>query len=410
MHRNLDAPLFRFSADFTNLWIGQTVSQIGSFLGALGLLAVLTLDATPAQMGILTTLLAAPNLIIGLFAGVWVDRLRQRPLLIWADIGRALLLGSIVLIVFFGTLRIEVLYGVAFLVGCLTVLFDIAYRSYLPALVPRAYLVRANSRLSASESVAEIGAPGLGGLLVQFIGAPALLFVDTCSFLVSATFIRAIRTPEQVETSPTGESPNTWREIQNGLQLVGQHPVLRALVCASATRSFFGGFFAALYALYVLRDIGLSPVSLGILVGAGGIGALVAALTVERIVASIGQGRVLIAGLFTSSALALLVPFAVWQPVTTAFVLLFINQLLGDLFLSCFFIAEMSVRQEMTPQHALGRVNASFEFIVSGIGMGGIFTGGLLGGWIGMSAALALAGIGSILAVLWLYFSPIRSM
>ncbi|MGB4868601.1 MAG: MFS transporter, partial [Candidatus Promineifilaceae bacterium] len=153
--------------DFMRLWAGQTISEFGTWLGALSLLAILNLDATPAQMGTLETLKAAPAIVIGLFAGVWVDRLRRRPLLIAADWGRALMLGSVVLLAFLGGLHMTWLYVVAFLVGGLAVLFDVAYHAYIPALVKRQNLVEANGKLATSASLAEIASPGIGGVLVQ---------------------------------------------------------------------------------------------------------------------------------------------------------------------------------------------------------------------------------------------------
>lgn len=398
------------TTDFFKLWAGQTISQFGSWLGALGLLAILTLDATPAQMGTLATLLAAPNLLIGLLAGVWVDRLRRRPLLIGADLGRALLLGVVVYIAFFGTLRMLHLYVVAFLVGSLTVLFNIAYRSYVPALVERRHLVAANSRLSATESVAEIASPGLGGLFVQVLGAPFTLLLDALSYIASAAFFGSIRTSEVAHLPSVSEPGGIGRDIRAGLQIIGQSPVLRALVAASATRSFFGGFYAALYALYVIQDVGLSPALLGLLVGGGGIGALVAALILERVVSWIGQGQALLWSLLISSTLGIFTLLAAGQPPMRAFLFLLIPQLVGDLFLSFFFILEMSTRQALAPDHALGRINASFEFIASGIGVFGIYAGGVLGNALGMRAALTIAVIGGSLAFLWIYLSPLHRM
>lgn len=361
-------------------------------------------------MGTLATLLAAPNLLIGLLAGVWVDRLRRRPLLIGADVGRALLLGGVVVVAFTSTLHMSHLYAVAFLVGSLTVLFDIAYRSYVPALVERRHLVAANSRLSATESIAEIASPGMGGLLVQAIGAPLALLADAVSYGVSAFFIGSIRTSEPAVITGKDATASIWQQIGEGLVLVAQNSTLRALVASAATRSFFGGFFAALYALYVLRDVGLSPALLGLLVGAGGIGAFVAAITLERATHRVGQGRMMMLGLMLSSAVGVFTLLAVGQPLPRAFLFLLIPQLIGDLFLSYYFILAMSVRQTVSPAHALGRVNASFEFIANGIGVFGIYAGGFLGNWLGMRTALTIAVIGGSLAVLWLYHSPLRTL
>lgn len=404
---------FTISPDFRKLWIGQTISHFGSWLGALGLLAILHLEATPAQMGLLETLRAAPVLLIGLFAGVWVDRLQRRPLLMAADLLRAGLLALVVLAAFGGWLRMTHLYAVGFLVGALTVLFNIAYRAYVPGLVSRARLVEANSKLSSTESLAEIASPGLGGLLAQFIGAPLTLAVDALSFLVSALFIGGIHSAEQKgDAGADGDADATtvWRDIQNGLDLLWRSPTLRALTASAAVRSFFGGFYAALYALYGIEDVGLNPATLGIIIGAGGIGGLAGALLVNRIMLRVGVGRALIGALLIQSIIGFLTPLAAGRPLAVAIAFMLIPQLLGDLFGAVYFIISGSLLQSSAPDHARGRVNASFEFISGGIGTVGIFCGGLLGSAIGMSYALLVAVLGIMSSTLWIYFSPIRGM
>ncbi|MEZ4706206.1 MAG: MFS transporter [Caldilineaceae bacterium] len=404
---------FTISPDFRKLWIGQTISHFGSWLGALGLLAILHLAATPAQMGLLETLRAAPVLLIGLFAGVWVDRLRRRPLLLAADLLRAALLAVVVLAALGGWLRMMHLYVVGFLAGGLTVLFNIAYRSYVPGLVSRTRLVEANSKLGATESLAEIASPGLGGLLVQVIGAPLTVAIDAFSFLLSALFIGRIRTAEQSgdELADEGEAAATvWREIREGLQLVWRNPTLRALTGSAAVRSFFGGFYAALYALYGIQDVGLNPATLGLIIGAGGIGGLGGTLLVNRAMLRFGVGRALMGALLIQSTIGLLTPLAAGRPLAVAIAFMLIPQLFGDLFGAIYFIISGSLLQTSAPDRVLGRVNASFEFITGGIGALGIFGGGLLGSAIGMSGALLVAVLGIMSSTLWIYFSPIREM
>lgn len=399
------------SPDFLKLWLGQTISHFGSWLGALGLLAIIHLEATPAQMGTLETLRAAPVLLLGLFAGVWVDRLRRKPILIWADLGRAGLLGLAAWAALSNSLRMEHLYVVGFVVGALTIFFNIAYRAYLPALVARKRLVGANSRLSASESVAEIASPGLGGLLVQLVGAPLTLMMDSGSFLLSALFVGWIHKTELPRRAVAGpdSTETVWREIRAGLDFVYQHSILRALVGAAATRNFFGGFFAALYGLYVLRTLGLNATTLGILIGTGGLGALIGSLWAGRISRRLGPGRALLATLFVGGVLNLLVPLA-QGPAWFAILMLLIPQLIGDFFGVIYSILEISVRQSATPDAMLGRVNASFDFVAHGIGTLGIFVGGLLGSAIGLRPALLVAALGLTLASIWLLASPVRHM
>jgi predicted MFS family arabinose efflux permease len=394
--------------EFVRLWAGQSISEFGSWLGALGLLAILVLDATPAQMGILETLRAAPALLVGLFAGVWVDRRRRRPLLIGADLGRAALLGLIAAIALAGLAQMIHLYAAALLIGGLTVLFNLAYHSYVPALVRRDQLVEANSKLGATSSLAEIASPGLGGLLVQLISAPLTLILDAVSYLASAILVGSIRNPEPAP-EPGEEVGSVWGEIRTGLQVVIGHPLLRATAGASATRSFFGGFFAALYSLFVLRELGLSPTVLGLLIGAGGVGSFFGALSAGRFNRRLGWGNGLIVASVTSSGLALLIPLAVGPPLLAATILL-AGQFFGDAFLTIYFIGERSLRQNVTPGRLLGRTNASFEFLVGGVGAVGILVGGLAGQVIGLRPATAVAATGMILAFFWLYLSPLRGL
>ncbi|MBK7176687.1 MAG: MFS transporter [Chloroflexi bacterium] len=396
--------------DFMRLWAGQTISEFGTWLGALSLLAILNLDATPAQMGTLETLKAAPAIVIGLFAGVWVDRLRRRPLLIAADWGRALMLGSVVLLAFLGGLHMTWLYVVAFLVGGLAVLFDVAYHAYIPALVKRQNLVEANGKLATSASLAEIASPGIGGVLVQVLSAPLTLLLDAISFVVSAIFLGAIRQPEAAPAEAAA-SAGVWAEIKAGLRFTINQPTLRALMGAMATWRFFGGFYAALYGLYVLRVIGLSPALLGIIVGMGGIGSLLGALAADRLSGRWGLGRAIIGAFLWSSVIGLLVPLAGFtgSPVT-AVALLLASQLLGDIGLTIYLINSLSVRQAITPDEKLGRVNATYGFVTGVLGTLGIFVGGLIGQAVGVRGAVVVAAVGGVTAVLWLIFSPVRTM
>ncbi len=394
--------------DFMRLWIGQTISEFGSWLGALALLAILVLDATPVQMGVLETLKALPALLIGLFAGVYVDRQRRRPILLGADIGRAILLGLVVILAFSGLLQMFLLYFVAFLVGSLTVLFNLAYQAYVPRLVRRGELVEANSKLGATASLAEIGGPALGGFLVQIISAPLTLLLDAVSYLISAIFVGTIGRPEPAVSRPKIKR-SIWPELTTGLRLVTTHPLLRATAGASAMRNFFGGFFAALYSLYVLRELGLTPVTLGILVGSGGLGAFLGAVITGRFTKRFGWGNSLMISSFIAGLAALLIPLAGGSR-WLAIAILMISQLFGDIFLAIYFINELSLRQSITPDHLLGRVNASFEFLVGGLGTIGILIGGLVGEMLGLRPATAVAAIGMSLSVLWLLMSPVRGL
>jgi len=402
---------FFINRNFGLLWSGQTISEFGSRITREGipLAANLVLRATPVQMGLLAATGALPVLLVSLFAGVWVDRLRRRPLLIVADLARAVLLLSIPLAAVLRLLRIEQLYLVAALVGILTVLFEVANQSFLPGLVAREQIVEANSKLSASSSLAEIGGPALAGVLVQAITAPLAILFDALSFLVSALCAGFIRVPE-AQPSPAQERQNLWREMQTGLRLLLGNPVLRAITLSTGTSNFFGGAFAALYGLFLIRELAVTPALYGVLVTFGGIGAFVAAFAASRFVRRIGLGRTLIGAALLSGAASLLTPLAGGPRIVTI-AMLITSQLVGDFGREIYFINAVSLRQSIIPNHLLGRVNASAQFLTDGIWPLGAILAGLLSETIGMRYTLLIgAGLGFLLSSAWLLFSPLRRL
>jgi len=396
--------------DFAKLWLGRTVSRFGSYLGgaALSLTAILALAATPAQMGLLVATGAAPVLVAGLFAGVWVDRLRRRPILVAADIGRAVLLISIPLAALLGRLRIEQLYVVSALAGLLTVFSGVADQSFLPALVPREQLAESNSTLAASDSVAEVAGPAMAGSLVQWLGGPVVILVDAGSFLFSALCLGLIRTPEPRPVS-FGQRRNLWREMVAGLRVVMGDSLLRALAGSAATAAFFGNFIGVLYELYAIRTLGLPVPMVGALVATGGAGAFVGALMAGWAVRRFGLGPTLIGTAVIGGGLQLLNPLA-HGPAIMAVALLATAQLLGDIAHAIHAIGAVSLRQAASPDRLLGRVNASMQVLTEGAVLPGALVGGLLGETIGPRPTLLLAACGAMLSALWLFFSPLRSL
>jgi predicted MFS family arabinose efflux permease len=339
---------------------------------------------------------------------VWVDRLRRKPIMIGADLLRALLLVSIPIAFLGGSLRIEQLYVVAALVGGLSIVFDVAYRSYLPSLIARDQLVEGNSKLGASESVAEVGGSALAGALVQIFGAPLTILVDAVTFLFSALSLGLIRKPEPRPLSPAGY-PSLRREILEGLKALLGQAVLRALAGGAATLAFFGGFFGALYVLYAVGELGIAPAVLGLLIASGGIGSLLGAFFAGPLVKRFGLGKTLVWSLALTGALHLFIPLA-GGPVWLAAAFLFVGQLAGDMARTVFSIHELSLRQAIAPDRLLGRANAGMEFVQGGVGTAGLLVGGFLGEAIGLRPAVWVAALGTMLACLWLIFSPVREM
>jgi predicted MFS family arabinose efflux permease len=393
--------------DFFRLWAGQTISKFGSQIGngALGLAAILTLRATPIQIGLLSAAGSVPVLLVGLLAGVWVDRLRRRPLMIAADLGRALLLASIPIAALLGSLRIEQLYIVAALVSILTIFFDVAYESFLPSLVRREQLVEGNSKLGLSDSVAEIGGPPLGGALVQLISAPLTIAFDALSFLCSALFLWRIRTIEPAVEAPQ-QRPGMWQDIGAGLRATLGKPLLRVLLGTTIIFNLGGGIIGSLYGLYAIRELGLTPTLLGAVIGLGGVSALVGALVAERVTRRLGLGRAITVALAAIAAMGPILPLAHGR---FAVLLLLLGQA-GDAAWSIYFIGALSLRQSIVPARLLGRVNASMQFLAAGAAPLGAIAGGVLGATIGLRAAITIGVAIVVCACIWGICSPLGQL
>jgi MFS family permease len=276
---------------------------------ALPLTAALTLQAGPAQMGVLAAVETAPFLLIGLPAGAWVDRLRRRPVMIAADVGRALMLAAIPAAWLLGGLTIELLYAVGLLAGCLTVFFDVAYQAYLPALVERDELVEGNSKLELSRSTAQIVGPGLAGGLVQAIGGPPAILIDAVSFALSGFCLGLIRRAEPAPRTAGGRG-RLWAEIGEGLRLVVGSPVLRGIAGCTGTWNLFGSIVQAVLVLFATRELGLEPGALGLIFAVGGAGAVLGALLADRATRRFGTGPVIIGAAAIGAASWLLIPLA----------------------------------------------------------------------------------------------------
>ncbi len=394
------------NGNFLKLWTGQTISVFGSqvTLLALPLVAVITLKATAVQMGILTAAGTISWLLIGLFAGVWVDRLRRRPILIAADTGRALLLIFVPIAALLRILNIEELYVIAFLVGALTVFFGVAYPSFLPSVVQREQLVEGNSKMEVSRSIAQIAGPGLGGFLVQIFTAPFAIVVDVISFVISAVFLCLIRVPES-PPKPVAQRQSMRKEIIEGLHLVLENPLLRAMAFATATFNLFAAVTEAVYILYATRQLGISPSALGLIFAVAGPGALFGAVTAPWFSRRFGVGPTIAGSLFLLGIGSLFVPLA-GGSLIAAILILALSQFLLGFALPIYDVNVISLAQGITPERFLGRMNASTRFIYAGVGPIGAFIGGILGGTIGLRPTLLVAALGALFGFLWILLSP----
>lgn len=398
--------------DFLKLWTAETVSVFGSqiTLLALPLVAATILNVTPFEFGLLGTIEFLPFILLSLPAGVWVDRLRRRPILIIGDLGRALALSSIPIAFYFDVLTIWQLYVVGFITGCLTVFFDVAYQSYLPSLVERDQLVEGNSKLEITRSASQIAGPGLAGILIGLVRAPFAILIDALSFVISAIFVFWIRKPEPpivVHDEATGPRPSMRTEIAGGLRYVTGHRWLRSIAATTGTSNLFGNVGGAILLLYLVRDHGFSPEQLGFAFSLGSIGVLGAALTASRIQKALGLGRTLVVSAFVSSANWLPIVFA---PPSLLFYAVAASVFLGGFFGVLWNINQISLRQAITPLRMQGKMNATMRFIVWGTIPVGTILGGFLGGVIGLYPTIVVGAIGALTAFIPVVLSEVRTL
>jgi MFS family permease len=398
-------------ADFMKLWTAETISQLGSqvTLLALPLVAITVLDASAFQVGLLGTVEFAPFVLVGLPAGVWVDRLRRRPVLVAGDLGRALALLSIPLAYELGVLSIGQLYAVGFVTGVLTVFFDVAYQSYLPALVAPDQLVEGNSKLEISRSGAQIAGPGLAGGLIDLVTAPVAVLADALSFALSGAFIGLIRRGEPApERPPAHERRGSMRrEIAEGLRYVLGHRLLRPIAACTATANLFNAVMFAVVILYMVRQLGLRPAAIGVVFAAGNVGFLAGAVVSGRLAARTGVGRAIVLGAAVGALGALLVPLA---PRAAAVPLLVAGMAVATFGSTVYNVNQVSLRQAISPARLHGRMNATMRFMVWGTLPLGSLLGGALGTAIGLRPTLWLGAVGGLLAVLPVALSPVRSL
>ena len=392
--------------DFRRLWAADVISQVGTGVSALAvpLLAVTVLDATGFEVALLRFGQTVAFLLIGLQVGVWCDRLRCRPLLVVADLGRFLALLSVPVTAYLGALTLGQLYAVVLVVGTLTVVFDIAHPSYVPRLIARDHLVEANTKLQLNRSAAAIAAPTLAGALVQWVSAPAALLVDACTYLWSALWLRSIRAAEE---PPVVERRRMWPEVREGLAVVFGHPVLRAIGCHGFTFALFQSAHLAVVVVFLVRDLHLTPAVIGLLGSTGLCGAVSAALLTGRLTAWLGGAR-----LMWVSGIACGVTFPLFPLTTPGWGLVaYVVATFGTSFgIICLSVLVVSYRQAVCPPHVLGRVNATSHVLVWGAIPLGSLLGGVLSTALGLRGTLAVAAAGVLLSSLWLVLSPLRGL
>jgi MFS family permease len=397
--------------DFLKLWTAETISVFGSAITqlALPIIAATTLDVTPFEFGLLTTIEFLPFILFSLPAGVWVDRLRRRPILIAGDLGRAIAIATIPVAFAFDALTIWQLYAVGFVNGILTVFFDVSYQSYVPSVVDRDQLVDGNSKLEITRSAAQILGPGMAGVLIGLLKAPFAMLLDSVSYLISAIFVFFIRRPEPPvvphDEEAHGPKPSMRQEIVVGLRYVTGHRWLRSIAATTGTSNFFGFVSGSILVLYLVDERDLGPAAIGFAFSVGSVGVLAAAFVTAWITKRLGVGRTLVLMAFGFSLSGLPVAFApdslIWYAVA-------LSGFMGGFCGVGWNINQVSLRQAITPPRMQGKMNATMRFIVWGTMPIGAILGGALASVVGLQTTIVIGALGGLVAFIPVTLSSVR--
>lgn len=398
----------RLHRDFQLLWMGQGLAAMGTQIPALALplTAILWLHASARAVGVLNALQWLPFLVLSLFVGMAVDRHRRRPFLIVADGGRAVVLGSIVVLAVTGHLSLPILWGLVFLFGVGTVVFELAFQAYVPGLVGTDGLMRANTLLQATTTGAQLGGPAVAGALVQIVTAPMTLGLTGISLLVSVVTLSAIHTEE---STPAVAVERPWKQLLQGTQLIWTNPYLRSLVPVSACYNLFNEWMLTVYLVYAVRHLHLSPVLLGLTLAGGTVGAFLGALLADRAVRRFGLGATFLGVVILECLAAPLVPLTplgtVWTVplLVTAFGLMDFGATLSG-------VVALSVRQTVTPAPLLGRMTAGYRMISYGTIPLGAAAGGWMSQALGLHTGLFIGALALMTTIVWALWSPVMRL
>ncbi len=387
--------------DFRALWISLTITHFGgqvTFL-ALPLTAALVLHATPTEMGILTMMHVLPYTLFGLFTGVLIDRSKKLPLVIWADVGRGVMLLLVPLAAWLGFLGMPLLYLVSFFVGLGGIIGWAAYQVFMTERVGRHNLVEANSRIALSDSSAQLIGPGVAGALIHAFTAPIAILLDALAFFASALMLRGIRSRDTDAPKQVGHATwaSIWGDAKEGLSLIWHNPILRAISWGLALWQLLRHAYVAIVILFAVRDLSLSAGQLGALYMLAGVGFLFASFACQWLNVRFGIGRVMLGGIGMTALSWLLIATIVKSDV--AFWLLGAALFIFDFGAMLFFINYLSLRQSATPDHLLGRVTSTMIFLALSLAPIGSILGGVVGEWLGLRATIGMCGVGAAILV-----------
>ena len=395
--------------DFLKLWTGETVSVFGDMVGnsALAFTAVLVLHANALQIGLMAAFHLVPDVFLGLVAGVWVDRLRKRPLMIIADVGRFASLLTIPIAYAFDVLTIGQLFVVSFSVGTFEILFDVSYQAYLPTLVEMENILEGNSKMAASASVAEVAGFGISGWMVQFLTAPIAILCDAFSFLASAAALIVIHKPEPAPLPAEGRE-GVRKEILEGGRTIARSPILRSTLVAHDISGFAFRMFGAVFLLYTAGELGFDLGVLGMTWAVGGVTSLIGATFAGRVAARLGLGPALMLGLSSMGVAMLLIPAA--HDASVIALALMTGSQFGDGLYMVWQVNHQTLKQSITPPELLGRVSSGFRVSNTVAMLLGALAGGVCGEVIGLRMTLVAASLVMIASGLWLVVTPVWGM
>jgi MFS family permease len=395
--------------NFLTMWSGQALSQFGAQVTELAIpvLAVLLLNATEWEVGVLTAANVAAFLIVGLPAGAWIDRMRKRHVMIVADLVRAIALGSLPLLALLGALQMWNVYVVALVMGVATVFFDVSNQSIIPSLVRRDQIAEANGKLQSTEQLAGLAGPAFGGWLVGAVAAPFALLITVGTYL--ASFVALLFTKDHEQLRAPEEHEPLVKEIRDGLEWVFGNPLLRRIVGTTGVANFFSMASTTLLPIFALRELGLGPAALGLVFSLAAIGGLLGAVATPHIVRRIGEARAIPVSALLFGFAPLLVPLVSLFP-SLALPLLVVAFFIGSFTVLLYNITQVTFRQRITPPRLLGRMNASIRFVVWGVMPIGALLFGALGEVIGVVPTLWIGAIGEVFAVLFVATGPFWTM
>jgi len=399
--------------DFRRLWVGETISQVGSQVSLLAIpfMATVLLGATVLEVALLGALAFLPFILFTLPAGAWLDHMRRRPVLISSDLVRFIALGTIPVAWIAGILTIWQLYLVSFVAGVGTVFFDVAYMSYMPVLVEPGELVEGNGKLQASEAAAAVVGPGLSGVLISAVGAPFAVIADALSYLASALFVWRIKRAEphpEAQRIATGVAREPLqRQIAEGVRFVLHNPYLRAIAGATSAANLCSNVIYAIIPVYLYRELGLGAAVVGVIFGIGALGTLGGAFVANQIATRLGLGRTIVGSSAVAGLAMLLVPLASRAAPVACLVA---SVAIGGFANVVYNVNQVSYRQAITPIAIQGRMNATMRFMVWGTIPIGAILGGVIATAVGVPSAIWIGALGSCLPFLSVLLSPMRSL